>query len=179
MMNESIVNTIFNAVKYEVTTLMTSHERQKTLSLLRDVIRRRVELVDESDSPQMKGRIFNEIARDIRAKTESLNPEQRQQFVLKEHFRLRISPLDHQAFTIAKAYHKQGDVQGHLRHQAEQILSAIDEITTELKSIPRLYNRFAHIISEIIMDCQYVIGGGKVASLRMGRILSKESKLRV
>jgi hypothetical protein len=179
MMNASIVDTIFNAVGDEVTALMAPNERQKTLSLLRDVIRRRVELVDESDSPQMKGRIFNEIARDIRAKTKGLNPEQRQQFVLQEHFRLRISPLDHQAFTIAKAYHKQGDVQKHLRRQAEQILSAIYVIANELKAIPQLYNRFAHIISEIIMDCQYVIGRGKVASLRMGRILSKESKLRV
>ncbi len=105
-----------------------------------------------------------------------LPPQERSDFIADKVFNIRVNEASKQAWQVVMQW--LSNPEESLRIQARDILSQAKHLSDELeqKYPPAVRSRYGRVLSEAILDCEYVLGATDKVSLRLGRALGATQK---
>jgi len=99
------------------------------------------------------------------------------EFLEKELFTLRVRELDKSSWDMAKSTLMKNADSEALKKQAQILLEEAVNIQTTLNSQPDSWRKeYGRTLSEIFLDCRYVLGKKDKLSFRFGRMIKSLKK---
>jgi hypothetical protein len=170
MGNKGIIETIINRVSGELTKDMSEDDSKEVLGEYRGFLELTLDKMPEEDKEWFQDFEIKNI--------EALDATKRLERIREERAGLEINVFERKAWKLAMEYSQNGAAENvtKFKEQAEELKQNIENFANQLKKEDSdLTKRFARIISEALLDCEYVMRDKQVASLRMGRILRQQS----
>ena len=169
MENREIIESIINQVSGELTKDISEDNSKEVLDEYRDFLELTLNKMSEDDK-----QLFPDFEIENIAELDATNILEH---IREERASLKVGVLEREAWGLAVEY-SNNEEKGNateLKEKAKELKHSIEEFADELKKADSdLTKRFTRIISEALLDCEYIIGDKQVASLRMGRILRQQ-----
>jgi len=169
MENKDIINSIISRVSGELKKDMSDDNSKEVLDEYRDFLELTLDKMSEEEKQWFPDFEVENVA--------ELDATNRLEHIQEERASLEIGILEREAWDLAMKY-SNNEGKGNaaeLKETAKDLKQKIEEFADSLEEADSdLSKRFARIISEVLLDCEYIIGDKQVASLRMGRILRQQ-----
>jgi len=168
MEDREIIESIINRVSAQLTKDMSDDDSKEAIREYRDLLELTLDKISEEDKQW-----FSDFEVENVAKLDATN---RLEYIRQEKASLEIGALEKEAWDIAMKYsNNEEENTTKLKETAKNLKLRIEVFADGLKKVDsHLVKRFARIISEALLDCEYIIGDKQIASLRMGRILRQQ-----
>jgi hypothetical protein len=145
------------------------------IAAYRNAILPRAFMYSADEGPAMQlGRIKVAVG-DIQQNLGGILPQAKWDRIVAEYYHLRLEPISEAAFQLALDFYEKKRPLSDLQPQASSLYEDAQKLREEITaSAPRILPRLDEELSDTILDCKYVLGGGgDIISLRLNRAVSR------
>jgi hypothetical protein len=169
-MNQELLRALEQEAHDPITSGLSGEESVRVERLFANVLRSITEPIYQTPV-QHKDAVARRTAENLIRRTASVPSKDRVNYLTKENFNQDAHHLDTQAFAVAKQLLINPNQREALIPQARSILAKVERLKGEIARIwPDQRERYGRILSEAVLDCQYVVSPTDKTSLRLGRL---------
>ncbi len=170
-MNEKLLKELLAEAEGPITQGLSASEGHRVKDSFEHLLRRTLEATYRTPSPH-NDTIARGAGTSLIRDVAEVEPQKRSDYIAGELFNARVGEVSREAWSAVEKV-LSGDDNQVLRTQAKSILEEVERLQNELKSryAPGQRSGYGRMLSEALLDANYVLGNRDRVSLRLGRTL--------